>query len=58
MAAGGCDVEMRGAAMHLEDPRIVTDVSASLVPVPIRPILRAARVTEFMQLKGARRPAP
>jgi len=58
MAAGGCDVETRGAALHLEDPRIVTDVSASLVPVPIRPILRAARVTEFMQLKVARHPAP
>ena len=58
MAAGGCDVETRGAALHLEDARIVTDASATLVPVPIRPILKAARVTEFMELKVARYPAP
>lgn len=58
MAAGGCDVEARGAALHLEDPRIMTDVNATLVPVPIRPILRVARVTEFMELKVARHPAP
>lgn len=58
MAAGGCDVETRGAALHLEDPRIMTDVNSTLVPVPIRPILRVARVTEFMELKVARHPAP
>lgn len=51
LAARTCDVETRGAVVHLEAPRIVSDPSRSLVPVPIRPVLRAMAVTEFMTLR-------
>jgi deazaflavin-dependent oxidoreductase (nitroreductase family) len=55
LAAGSCDVVTRGAVVHLEAPRIVSDPSRSLVPVPIRPFLRALGVTEFMTLRGSAR---
>jgi deazaflavin-dependent oxidoreductase (nitroreductase family) len=58
IAAGGCVVRTRGGTTHLEDPRIVTDPSATLVPRAIRPILKATRCTDFMELKESRRPAP
>jgi len=58
MAAGGCDVQTRGRPIHLEDPRIVSDPSGTRVPGAIRPILKAAQVTDFMELKESRHPAP
>jgi deazaflavin-dependent oxidoreductase (nitroreductase family) len=50
LAAGGCEVETRGHLIHLAHPRIVIDKQRSLVPQPIRPILKAIGVTEFMEL--------
>jgi deazaflavin-dependent oxidoreductase (nitroreductase family) len=50
MAAGGCEVEIEGAALHLREPQIVADVSQTLVPCSVRPILRTIGVTEFMKL--------
>jgi deazaflavin-dependent oxidoreductase (nitroreductase family) len=50
MAAGGCEIETQGITLHLRDPLIVTDASQTLVPFPVRPILRAIGVTEFMKL--------
>ncbi len=58
IAAGGCDVESRGRTIHLEDPRIVTDPTVTLVPAAIRPILKTVRVTDFLVLKESRRPGP
>jgi deazaflavin-dependent oxidoreductase (nitroreductase family) len=55
MAAGGCDVKTQGAALYLQDPHIVTDVSQTLVPGLVRPILKAVGVTEFMKLTLAPR---
>ena len=52
-AAGGCAAETRGRVVHLEDPRIVTDVRAEIAPAAIRPFLRAMRVTRFMVLRAA-----
>jgi deazaflavin-dependent oxidoreductase (nitroreductase family) len=51
LAAGGCVAQTRASAVRLRDPRIVSDPQVRLVPTPIRPILRLANVTEFMQLK-------
>ena len=52
MASGACVVQTRGSSVRLGDPRIVTDPDASLVPAPVRPILKALRVTRFVQLSG------
>jgi deazaflavin-dependent oxidoreductase (nitroreductase family) len=51
LSARGCEVETRGRTLHLTDPRIVTDEEQALVPAPIRPILKAVGVTEFMELR-------
>lgn len=51
LSARECEVETRGRTLHLTDPRIVTDEEQALVPAPIRPILKAVGVTEFMELR-------
>lgn len=51
LAAGGCSIETRGQKLLLTDPRIVKDAERTPVPRPIRPILRALAVTEFMELR-------
>jgi deazaflavin-dependent oxidoreductase (nitroreductase family) len=58
IAAGGCEVETRGRTIRLEDPRIVTDPRQTRVLGAIRPILKALRVPEFMELKESRHPDP
>ena len=50
LAAGGCSVLTRGRRIVLTDPRLVRDPSRRPVPAPVRPILAAARVDEFMLL--------
>jgi deazaflavin-dependent oxidoreductase (nitroreductase family) len=51
IAAGWTDVETRGKRIHLTDPEIVHDPSASPVPAPVRPMLRALNVSDFMLLR-------
>jgi deazaflavin-dependent oxidoreductase (nitroreductase family) len=51
LAAGAFDVESRDKRIHLTGPEIVHDPSAALVPAPIRPILRALQVSDFMLLR-------
>jgi deazaflavin-dependent oxidoreductase (nitroreductase family) len=53
LAAGECTVETRGRVLQLKDPRLVTDPHRGLVPAPVRPVLRAIGVTEFMVLSAA-----
>ena len=50
MAAGGCEVETRGRVLKLNDPRLVTDTHRNLVPAPVRPVLGAIDVTQFLVL--------
>jgi deazaflavin-dependent oxidoreductase (nitroreductase family) len=52
-AAGGCELETRGARLRVVDPEIVRDPRAALVPAPVRPILRLVRGPEFMLLRRA-----
>jgi deazaflavin-dependent oxidoreductase (nitroreductase family) len=54
LAAGAVDVVTRGRPLHLADPEIVHDPAASLVPAPVRPLLRLARVTDFLVAYRAR----
>jgi deazaflavin-dependent oxidoreductase (nitroreductase family) len=51
LAAGECEVKTSGTTVHLERPRIVIDEQRTLVPGPIRPILKAIEVAEFLELK-------
>jgi hypothetical protein len=53
LAAGAVDVETRGRRIHLVEPEVVHDERQSLVPAPVRPILRAANVSDFMVLRRA-----
>jgi deazaflavin-dependent oxidoreductase (nitroreductase family) len=50
LAAGECTVETRGRVLQLKGPRLVTDPHRGLVPAPVRPILRAIGVTQFLVL--------
>jgi deazaflavin-dependent oxidoreductase (nitroreductase family) len=51
LAAGGCEVLTVSRRIALTAPRIVQD--ESLVPAPVRPILRAVRVSDFLVLERA-----
>jgi deazaflavin-dependent oxidoreductase (nitroreductase family) len=51
LAAGGCDLETRRHVVRLVEPRLVRDPSRGAVPAPIRPILAALGVTEFVHLR-------
>jgi len=50
MAAGGCEMMTRGRTLPLQNPRILIDEKGSRVPRPVRLILRAIGVTEYMML--------
>jgi deazaflavin-dependent oxidoreductase (nitroreductase family) len=53
LAAGGCTVLTRGRRIALADPRIVRDPRREPVPAPVRPLLAAIRVDQFMLLARA-----
>jgi deazaflavin-dependent oxidoreductase (nitroreductase family) len=50
LAAGSCTVLTRGRRIALTGPRVVRDPRRRHVPAPVRPILAAFRVDEFMLL--------
>jgi deazaflavin-dependent oxidoreductase (nitroreductase family) len=52
LAAGGFDMEIRGRRVHLTAPEIVHDEAARLVPAAVRPVLRAASVSDFLTSRG------
>jgi deazaflavin-dependent oxidoreductase (nitroreductase family) len=58
LAAGGCEVELRRRPVRLTDPRVVRDPARKAVPLPVRPILAAIGVTEFLHLRDPRRSRP
>jgi deazaflavin-dependent oxidoreductase (nitroreductase family) len=51
LEAGECQLETRGRSVHLSHPRMVTDENRRLVPPPVRPILRALGVAQFLLLR-------
>jgi deazaflavin-dependent oxidoreductase (nitroreductase family) len=50
LAAGGCDLVTRGRTVRLTAPELFHDEGQQNVPRPVRPILRALGVTDFMRL--------
>lgn len=53
LAAGGCEVRIRGRSIPLAAPRLVHDESRRYVPGVARPILRAVGVADFLLLDRA-----
>jgi deazaflavin-dependent oxidoreductase (nitroreductase family) len=53
LAAGEARVLTRGRSVRLVEPEVVHDPSRALVPAPVRPILGAANVSDFMLLRRA-----
>ena len=53
LAAGGCHVRTRGHDVALTEPRLVHDPARSLVPAPVRVVLGAVGVEDFVVLRRA-----
>ncbi len=54
MAAGECQIRIRGRDVRLVEPEPVVDPAATLVPQPVRFFLsRLVRVTEFVRMRAA-----
>jgi deazaflavin-dependent oxidoreductase (nitroreductase family) len=51
LAAGEARVVTRGRTLVLVDPEVVHDPTHSLVPAPVRPLLGAIGVSDFMVLQ-------
>jgi deazaflavin-dependent oxidoreductase (nitroreductase family) len=54
LAEGAVDIETSGQRLHLVDPEVVHDAQRSLVPEPVRHVLRLANVTDFILVRPAR----
>ncbi|HVQ95047.1 MAG TPA: nitroreductase family deazaflavin-dependent oxidoreductase [Mycobacteriales bacterium] len=52
VAAGGCELEIRGRQVQVTAPRLVHDETRGQVPAPVRPILRLIGVTDFLHLSA------
>src|SRR5262245_44680978 len=53
VAANGCELVTRGRTERLRRPRLFRDDRRERVPVPVRAVLRLARVSEFLELDTA-----
>ena len=49
--AGGCDLETRRRTVHLRRPRVEHAESRPDLPLPVRTILRATKVHDFLILE-------
>jgi deazaflavin-dependent oxidoreductase (nitroreductase family) len=50
LAAGGCELEVRGRRVRCAAPEVFHDPSASRIRLPERPVLRWLGVTDFLRL--------
>ena len=53
LAAGACELEIRGTRIRLVEPRVYADQGEADIPSVLRFILRRLGVTEFLALKPA-----
>lgn len=53
LAAGECQLRVRGREVHLIEPELMVDPDWKLVPRPVEMIERIAGVTEFLRLRAA-----
>ncbi|WP_433325153.1 nitroreductase family deazaflavin-dependent oxidoreductase [Spirillospora sp. CA-294931] len=52
VAAGECELDVRGRTVRLTEPEIVHDPTRAAVPPAVRPILAVIGVTDFLHLKA------
>jgi len=53
LAAGGCEIRVRGRDLRLVEPEVFVDKTRRLMPLPYRLAGRAVLVTEFLSLHAA-----
>jgi deazaflavin-dependent oxidoreductase (nitroreductase family) len=53
VAAGGCEIRVRGRDVRLVEPLVLTNPDPCLMPLIVRLILRFNRVNEFMLMRRA-----
>src|ERR1700690_3537895 len=53
LAAGGCEIRVRGRDERLVEPEMFVDPARRLMPPPVRLILRLNHVTEFLRMRAA-----
>jgi deazaflavin-dependent oxidoreductase (nitroreductase family) len=52
LAAGGCDLQVRGRDVRLVQPELIVNPPWELVPRPVQVIERLAGVTEFLRMRA------
>lgn len=52
LAQGGCTLETQRRTLRLSNPRLLHDEARRAVPAPIRPILAAINVSDFLEFRG------
>lgn len=52
LAAGGCEMRLRGRRVRLTDPTIMHDERCRPAPTVVRPVLRALGVADFLHLRA------
>jgi deazaflavin-dependent oxidoreductase (nitroreductase family) len=57
LAAGGCELRVRGRVLRADAPRIFHDETRQAIRLPERQVLRLLGVAEFMSLRTAAEPA-
>jgi len=53
LAAGGCEIRVRGRDVRLVDPELFADPQRRVLPLPLRLAGRLLRVTEFLRMRVA-----
>ena len=53
LAAGGCDIRIRGRDIRLVEPAVFVDPTRRLMPLIVRLVLRLNNVSEFMRMRRA-----
>jgi deazaflavin-dependent oxidoreductase (nitroreductase family) len=56
LAAGGCELKVRGGWVSMTAPRVVHDEQRTVVPAAVRPMLALPGVVDFLQLTRADQP--
>jgi len=53
LAAGECELRVRGRDIRLVEPEVFVDPTRRLMPLPVRVVLRLTRTTEFLRMHRA-----
>jgi deazaflavin-dependent oxidoreductase (nitroreductase family) len=53
LAAGGCEIRVRGRQVRLVDPELIVDPDLSLLPQPARLVERSGGATELLRMRSA-----